>query len=90
MQQSLADAVDDINSQPFLSGKLIKNLSVTSGVAVIVHHGLGQAYQGYFVTRTQGTTSVTVREAAQATTAQAATTVTLVPSASGTIDLFIF
>ena len=88
IQDALADFAELIAKQPILDGNLFTSIAVTSGTAFTIQHGLNRAYVGYIVTRVQGANQITVRE----TTSTFGNTLglTLVPSATGTIDVWVF
>lgn len=73
---------------PLVQGNWITDIAVESAVEFSVAHGLGRSVRGYFITRTQGSNQITVREVENQQSTN--TSITLVPSATGTIDLYIF
>lgn len=88
IQTNLADAIDKISAIPLLSGNLFTDLEATGGDDLYINHGLGRKYRGYIVTRVQGTNPVTVRESLTQTNPE--TTLILVLSESGKIDVWVF
>jgi hypothetical protein len=68
----------------------LRNLPVTSGVAKLLFHNLGRPFVGYIVTRVQGANPIDVRETTLPTGVQNTQALNLVPSASGTIDVWVF
>lgn len=50
MQSALNDQFAQISKIPFMNGRLIESVHLTSGQANVVNTGLGAEAQGYFVT----------------------------------------
>lgn len=87
IQDNLANQVDQISSVPFLSGTWFRNVSVTSGQAFTLNHNFGRPYQGYWVTRSQSAACTLKDNPGSATiTSQ----ISLTPTATATIDIWVF
>lgn len=92
VQDQLVGAISSVVSQPILDGNLVPGVAVTANKQFLLSHSLGRNYRGYFVTRTQGSNNmVLLREVAPATAkSDPKKIVALVPSATATIDIWVF
>lgn len=54
LQRKIADATARQRFNPFANGTLIQNVTFTAGQTIVLNHGLGEAYSGFFVTRAKG------------------------------------
>lgn len=88
VQDNIKRVVDPVLANPLLQGKLVKSISVTAATQFQLQHGLGRQPVGYFITRTQGSSSVTLYESA--TQPNPSSYLLCVPSATGTIDVWVF
>lgn len=87
LQFGLRNVISNIGANTIMDGQLIKNISVTSGVDFIVGHTLNRQPLGYLVVGVTGANQITVRAANGITNN---TTLTLTPSATGVISLWVF
>lgn len=74
------------------TARLIEGIVTVGGTPQLVAHGLGRPYQGYLVGRVQGSAQVTVREtsAVGGVPVNTSQTLGIIPSGSGTIDLWVY
>lgn len=77
-----------LKSQLILEGVRITGVPTTAGVPIALAHKLGRVPVGYWVTRSVGATAIRVTELAS--TPPTTTTITLTPSAAGTVDLYVY
>lgn len=87
IQDNLANQVDKVSAISFLNGLLFQGIAVTNGTAFTLSHNFGRAYQGYWVTRSQGTACVLKDNPAAVTTTSQ---ISLTPTATATIDVWVF
>ncbi len=76
-----------LKAQLILEGNRITGIATVAGIPLEIAHKLDHIPLGYWVTRSIGPTAIAVTEAGAAPTE---TTLTLTPSAAGTIDLYVF
>lgn len=85
----LAAAVDDYTRQltqnALLGGQFLKQVTITSSAQNIAH-GLGRQWQGWLLTRRNGTASVYENT----TQADGTKFITLIGSGTVTVDIYIF
>lgn len=89
---AISQTLQVLHTNPIVGqgGIHVRGLSVTSGQAKLVFHNLGRPFVGYFVTRSQGASAIQIVETALPSGIQNTQAVNLVPSATGTIDVWIF
>lgn len=84
-------AVDPLLQQAFGNGVLVRGLSVTAATAFLVTHSLGRVATGAFVVTATSSAMMVVRLAASFTpTPNPNTQLALLPSATGTLSLWVF
>lgn len=87
MQRNADRAYRLMSINPVVQGNWFTDIPVVGNVEFTVAHGLAAPYRGYAVTRTQGVNQIIVRDGMQTDPGK---TIVLRPSATGTIDLYIF
>lgn len=85
----IVDAIDDYSRQltqnALLGGQFLKQVRITASAQNIVH-GLGRQWQGWIITRRNGTASVYENT----TQADGTKFITLIGSGTVTVDIYIF
>lgn len=87
---NLRSVVNLLLGQSLPLGTPVVGLVVTSGSTFAVAHGLGRAWQGYVVTRSYGAATTAIGVCDGTASADPTQTLNLVPTATGTIDLWVF
>jgi hypothetical protein len=91
IQATVTTASNASRTDPGAQGAAyFRNVAVVSGITKTLPHNLQRPYVGYLVTRVQGANQITVREVAVPAGMTVAQVVSLVPSATGTIDVKVF
>lgn len=89
VQDALAVPLESALAQPILDGNHFQTQAVVANTAFSINHLLGRTYKGVIVTRVVGANQVLLRDSTPTTTDKTKT-ITLTPSATGTVDLWIF
>lgn len=89
MQAAITRATTASRSNPINAGVRFQNIAVTSAVVLVLHHTMGRPWAGYFVTRSYGA-PVALSDAALPNGLTATQAIALTPSATGTIDIWVF
>ena len=87
-QDNIKRVLDPILANKLLTGALIQSVSCVGGTELQLNHGLGRPPQGYFVTRTQGVNQMTLRESV--VQPNSAAYLLVVPSSTGTVDVWVY
>jgi len=85
-QRLAQQAAQLTNGAPFLSGRLLKRVAIGTS-ATTINHGLGRAWQGWFLTRL-GTSTTVLESATQPP--DASKQINLQAGFAVTVDLWIF
>lgn len=88
----ISQALATLHTNPIVAagGVHFLNVSVTSGVTKILPHNLGRPVQHYLVTRSQGAAAITLRDGVLVGGLTIAQALAVIPSATGTIDVWVF
>ena len=103
LQAAVRDALQQIKSSPFANGNMLVGVSFTNGVAKVLAHDLGRAWQGWWLTSNRlpgaGTMTAYIQPNADAPAANAmvrtpsvldTTQITLVPQGTFVSDVWVF
>lgn len=82
-------ALDPLLSQPFLSGAIFADLSLTATVPFTIVHGLGRTPRGFELVWFTGTAACVLRYGTNPASLKT-TQITLIPSATGTASVRVF
>lgn len=85
-QSKVQETLNSIMGREILDGRLIENLNVTALAVVDVEHGLGREYRGFIAVR--NSSGMTLDESYTSTDRH--NTLRFIPSATGTLSLWIF
>lgn len=83
-------AVDPLLQQTFANGVLVEDLAVTAATAFLATHNLGRVPAGYVVTSVTASAQLLVRPTTYSPSPNPLTQLALLPSATGTLSLWIF
>lgn len=87
VQSNVTQAFKQITNIPLLDGKLISDVSITSGTAKTVNHGLGRTLQGWFITKKNANADVWDSQSSNSFTDK---TLVLNASSNVTVSLWVF
>lgn len=87
-QDNIKRVLDPVLANKLLAGTLVQSVTCVGGTQLQVNHGLGRPPIGYFVTRVQGANQILIREASSQPNPTAF--LLMVPSATGTVDLWVY
>lgn len=88
LQDSTAGLLEQVARTALLDGRLIEGLATQANQPFVVDHGLGRAYKGYLVMRSQGAHVSVYDELSPGLSSKLS--IRLVPSATATIALWVF
>lgn len=84
------NSVDALLRKVFPAGNLVQGTVVTSATQFTLTHGLGKAWTGYVVTRSYGAATGAITVYDGTVNPQPTKAINLIPSATGTIDVYVF
>lgn len=87
LQTNLIDYIQPVINSQIVSGYVIQNVALRTGISNVVPHGLGRPLIGWFIVRQRGPASVYDTQDTNTTPAQ---NLILITSADVSVNLFVF
>ena len=92
LQEDIAQSTTSLRNEPETGAIIFQGIAVTSGTTFTLTHNFGRPFQGYRVTRTYAgaASPIALRDGALPGGVSNLTTIALIPSATGTIDVRVW